>query len=246
MRFPSFDSFDHVETLNQIELCWSVLRSIDPSHWRECHSGIDAESLRRELLELLASVLWHLELALSFGPIDHEKIDVSRQGLLARENVVAWKTLVDSRDPIVTRSRAIDHHLDTVQTFNPSYESSIWVLQATLVGDATIRLGAVRVIMQALISNRDAFCNLENHKLVQAWEAARNRGYQFDGPNENLVVIVLFRDQYQHGEMSPDPTSDIKRLRPEFNKHVSVSKVVLACLVVWREFLLSMNLVEVG
>src|SRR5262245_42843186 len=86
---------------------WKLLSKPKPEIWRQHRAAAKGPERQREALELLASVVWHLELAHSLAPWPKQKMQEFYTGLLGKQAdaLPPWKVWVDHYDKV-----KVHHH----------------------------------------------------------------------------------------------------------------------------------------
>src|SRR5262245_33854969 len=79
------------------ERLWRLLSAPEPGLWRQYRAAVEGPERQREALELLASVVWHLELATSLAPWPTQKMEQFYSQLLSAQTdaLTPWKIWVD-------------------------------------------------------------------------------------------------------------------------------------------------------
>jgi hypothetical protein len=87
---------------------WRLLSVPKPELWREYQAAERGPKRQREALELLASVVWHLELAHSLAPWPKQKMKEFYSEHLGKQAdaLTPWKVLVDHYKKVKVTSSA--------------------------------------------------------------------------------------------------------------------------------------------
>src|SRR5262249_47623818 len=134
---------------------WRLLSGPGPELWRQYRAAVEGPERQREALELLASVVWHLELATSLASWPTQKMDQFYSQLLSDQTdaLTPWKIWVDHYNRVeVTSSQAqilIDFSL------RERADVAVYAVQNTLIADAAMRLDSAREVLRP-ISNKNS------------------------------------------------------------------------------------------
>ena len=213
---------------------WRLLSVPGPQLWRQYRAAVEGPERQREALELLASVVWHLELASSLASWPTQKMEQFYSQLLCDQTdaLTPWKIWVEHYNRVkVTRSQAqilIDFSL------RERADVAVYAVQNTLIADAAMRLDSAREVLRP-ISNKDSLVLMKRSDL--------ERGLQ-SPPVPRIVkataIVVAFRDSYLHAEVAT-PKARWKNLPPlaefrrKLSRRYSLFDVGMACIRVWME-----------
>jgi hypothetical protein len=94
---------------------WKLLRAPKPEIWREYRAAIQGRERQREALELLASVVWHLELAHSLALWPKQKMQDFYSKLLDTQldALTPWKIWVDHYNKVKVTPSAVQILIDS-------------------------------------------------------------------------------------------------------------------------------------
>jgi hypothetical protein len=205
---------------------WSLLRAPELKIWQQHRADVQGPGRRREALELLASVVWHLELAHSLAPWPRQKMDDFYSELLCRQPdaLTPWKIWVDHyNEAKVTRTAAqilIDYSL------RQGADVGVYAVQNTLIADAAMRLDSIRAVLRP-ISNENSSALMGRSALE-----CRLQNRTAEGIVKDTAIVVAFRDAYLHAEVTTEnkPLADF---RTTLGRECSLFDVGMACLRVW-------------
>jgi len=207
---------------------WRLLSAPGPELWREYRAAVEGPERQREALELLASVVWHLELASSLASWPTQKMEQFYSQLLCDQTdaLTPWKIWVEHYNRVkVTRSQAqilIDFSL------RERADVAVYAVQNTLIADAAMRLDSAREVLRP-ISNKDSLVLMKRSDL--------ERGLQ-SPPVPRIVkataIVVAFRDSYLHAEIATR-NAPLADFRQKLGALYNLFDVGMACLRVWTE-----------
>jgi hypothetical protein len=216
--------------LSEIDRHWALLAAVDRRLWRHYESKVDCENRRREALELLASVTWHLELAFKLGDLPDSTMIAYRESSLSKDKLLPWGRWVEQRVGLVVSPASTALRLDYSFSSSPD-PRSIYVLQATLIGDAVMRLVGIADILRGCVRDMSSeiFCNTR-----LAWKDVESR--LADQKVLPIGLVVAFRDCYAHAERSPSANERYRlmRFRNTLHERFSLGAVAAASLIVWE------------
>ncbi len=196
-----------------IEDDWRRLRELNEDVWAHHGTGVSFRAKLREAVELMPSVLWHLELADAVGPIVTECAASFRKRKYKDESqrALPWQKWIRERQSISVD--ADDSALTITYGFKTGPdEALLYAIQATMLGDAAVRLDAIR---QALI---DA---AESERSGAAAELRKDSLFALDDTLEKRLA-----------EIEDGPPVDSKALK-NINERFSPYQIFEACLDVW-------------
>ena len=213
---------------------WKLLRAPEADIWRQHRAAAQGPERQREALELLASVVWHLELAHSLAPWPTQKMEEFYSELLCRQPdaLTPWKIWVDHyNEAKVTRSAArilIDYSL------HERADVGVYAVQNTLIADAAMRLDSIREVLLP-ISNKNSLVLMGRSNLER-----RLQNRTAERIVKDTAIIVAFRDSYLHAEVAtpkarwknPPPLAEFRR---KLSRRYSLFDVGMACIRVWME-----------
>ena len=225
---------------------WKLLRAPEADIWRQHRAAAQGPERQREALELLASVVWHLELAHSLAPWPKQKMEEFYSELLCRQPdaLTPWKIWVDHyNEAKVTRSAArilIDYSL------HERADVGVYAVQNTLIADAAMRLDSIREVLLP-ISNKNSLVLMGRSDLER-----RLQNRTAERIVKDTAIVVAFRDSYLHAEIATPKRPSKKSLplagfRQTLSEHYSLFDVGMACLRVWLElYTLCMDSIRAG
>jgi hypothetical protein len=213
---------------------WKLLRASEANIWRQHRAAAHGPERQREALELLASVVWHLELAHSLAPWPTQKMEEFYSKLLCRQPdaLTPWKIWVDHyNEAKVTRSAArilIDYSL------HERADVGVYAVQNTLIADAAMPLDSIREVLLP-ISNENSLVLMGRSHLER-----RLQNRTAERIVKDTAIIVAFRDSYLHAEVAtpkarwknPPPLAEFRR---KLSRRYSLFDVGMACIRVWME-----------
>src|SRR6516162_8338297 len=213
---------------------WKLLRASEANIWRQHRAAAHGPERQREALELLASVVWHLELAYSLAPWPRQKMQEFYSELLCRQPdaLTPWKIWVDHyNEAKVTRSAArilIDYSL------HERADVGVYAVQNTLIADAAMRLDSIREVLLP-ISNENSLVLMARSDLER-----RLQNRTAERIVKDTAIIVAFRDSYLHAEVAtpkarwknPPPLGEF---RQKLSRRYGLFDVGMACIGVWME-----------
>jgi hypothetical protein len=207
---------------------WKLLSAPEPKLWREYRAAARGPKRQREALELLASVVWHLEMAHSLAPWPTQKMEEFYSDLLCKQPdaLTPWKIWVEHYNKVkVTLTTAqilIDYSL------RERANVGVYAVQNTLIADAAMRLDSIREVLRP-ISNKNSLVLLKRPGLQDRL---------ISRPVPRIVnataIVVAFRDSYLHAEVTTEnkPLADFRKT---LGHQCSLFDVGMACLRVWLE-----------
>ncbi|MBI5317995.1 hypothetical protein [Bradyrhizobium sp.] len=217
--------------------------------WKSYKSGKDGLSQHRNAAELLASTLWHLELAHLLGrevwpdgsQFPNETMDEYRRKHCEEQSKdlpwYLWSR--QQREPTVKIDQVSSRLSIDYQFDSPIDHSFAYLLQSTLIADAALRLAAAREVLRAL-RNRPGSppINPTSPNELDVLYADRELDNLAEQqPNDGLAflvrVIIAFRDRYMHAEIADKEGTRFQKYRETMHLTLSLHDVYEACLVVW-------------
>ena len=129
---------------------WSLLRAPKLEIWRQYQAGTEGPGRQREALELLASVVWHLELAHRLEPWPKKTMEEFYSELLRKQAdaLTPWKTWVDHHNEVKVRRTAAQIFID--YSLRQGADVGVYAIQNTLIADAAMRLDSIRAVLRAI------------------------------------------------------------------------------------------------
>jgi hypothetical protein len=118
---------------------WKLLRAPEPEIWREYQAAAEGpKRQQREALELLASVVWHLELAHRLEPWPKQTMEEFRSELLRKQAdaLTPWKTWVDHYNEVKVRRTAAQILIE--YSLREGANVAVYAIQNTLIADAAM------------------------------------------------------------------------------------------------------------
>ena len=207
---------------------WAMLPDPFSESWREIDSSTLRGARLREGLEIFASVIWHLELASTLGPISETKAITHRKQTRASEGTVAWGKWLAGRTTVASMMQpsalSINYAFST-----PPNSVSLYALQATLVGDAAIRLGGLREIIWPLADTvpLDVFTPSRHLEALLV---------RIEEPKIlSILLVIAFRDAYMHAEATSDTGKRLSEFRSRLHYDYSLHDIYEACISVWQQ-----------
>lgn len=216
--------------LREVDRHWALLAAVDRDLWRHYESKVDCENRRREALELLASVTWHLELAFKLGDLPDSTMIAYRESSLSKDKLLPWGRWVEQRVALVATPAFSTLRLD--YSFSGTLDPrSIYVVQATLIGDAVMRLVGIADILRGCV--RDMSSGIFS-STRSAWQDVESR--LADQKVLPIGLVVAFRDCYAHAERSRSANERFRLLsfRNTLHERFSLRAVAAASLIVWE------------
>jgi hypothetical protein len=134
---------------------WKLLRTPKPELWREYRAAAEGPERQREALELLASVVWHLELADSLAPWPTQTMQDFYSVLLDTQTdaLPPWKIWVDHYDKVKVTPSAAQILID--YSLRERADVATYAVQNTLIADTAMRLDSIRAVLRT-ISNQNS------------------------------------------------------------------------------------------
>jgi hypothetical protein len=209
---------------------WKLIEFPNSSVWKE--HGSSTEGLRRfrNALELLASVLWHLELASSFGDISDEVSEAHRHEITQLRGLpLPWKLWQSSRSGVT--SFVDTDRLRVEFIFERPFERLLLQrpLQSTLIADAAMRLaGTMDVLASTFGEISPMFWKRKR------WKSELNSAQPMSRFASAVLLITALRDRYMHGEMTKQDFP-LAEFRGRVASLYSILDIYRACLIVWVE-----------
>jgi len=207
---------------------WTLLRVPNPDIWREYEAATQAPKRQREALELLASVVWHLELSAELAPWPTQTMKEYYSQLLSAQSDARtpWKTWVDHYNKVEVISSETKILID--YSLRERANVSAYAVQNTLIADAAMRLDSTREVLRT-ISNQNSLVLMKRNKLQDRLQ---------NSPVPRIVtataIVVAFRDAYLHAEVSKQEHF-LSAFRQTLSRDYSLNDVGIACLRVWLE-----------
>jgi hypothetical protein len=209
---------------------WKRLRTPKPELWREYRAAAEGPERQREALELLASVVWHLELADSLAPWPTQTMQDFYSELLDTQTdaLPPCKIWVDHYDKVKVTPSAAQILID--YSLRERADVATYAVQNTLIADAAMRLDSIRAVLRT-ISNQNSLVLSKRSELDR-----RLKNPPVPGIVTDTAIVVAFRDSYLHAEIAteknPQPLADF---RQNLRGLYSLFDVGMACLRVWQE-----------
>jgi len=207
---------------------WRLLSAPEPELWRQHWAAAKGPERQREALELLASVVWHLELAASLAPWPTQTMEKFYSRLLGKQAdaLTPWKVWVDHYDKVkVTPPSATRILID--YSLREGADVAVYAVQNTLIADAAMRLDSIRQVLSP-ISNKNSLVLMERRKLQDRLQRR---------PVPRIVnataIVVAFRDSYLHAEIATKTNQPLADFRKKLSRCYSLADVGRACLLVW-------------
>jgi hypothetical protein len=206
---------------------WSLLRAPKLEIWRQYQAGTEGPGRQREALELLASVVWHLELAHRLEPWPKKTMEEFYSELLRKQAdaLTPWKTWVDHYNEVKVRRTAAQIFIDYF--LRQGADVGVYAIQNTLIADAAMRLDSIRAVLRA-ISNNDPV--LMGRRALEC----QLKNVSAEGIVKDTAIVVAFRDSYLHAEVTTE-NKHLADFRKTLRHQYSLFDVGMACLRVWRE-----------
>jgi hypothetical protein len=213
---------------------WKLLRAPEPEIWREYRAAAEGPKRQREALELLASVVWHLELADSLAPWPKQTMQDFYSKLLDTQTdaLPPWKIWVDHYDKVKVTPSAAQILID--YSLREGADVAVYAIQNTLIADAAMRLDSIREVLRP-ISNENSSVLMERRNLQQELQNSTVPRIVND-----TAIVVAFRDSYLHAEIATSKRPSKKQpalaeFRQTLRERYSLFDVGMACLRVWME-----------
>jgi hypothetical protein len=208
---------------------WKLLSAPGPEIWREYRAAAQGPERQREALELLASVVWHLELSASLAPWPIEKMEEYYSQLLSRQTdaLTPWKTWVDHYDEVKVTSSPTRILMN--YSLRGRADIAAYAVQNTLIADAAMRLDSTRQVLRT-ISNKTSLVLLERRDLE-----SRLQSSHVPRIVTATAIVVAFRDAYLHAEISDKQKRSLASFRQTLSGRYSLNDVGMAGLRVWLE-----------
>jgi hypothetical protein len=213
---------------------WKLLRASEADIWRQHRAAAHGPERQREALELLASVVWHLELAHSLAPWPKQKMEEFYSELLRDEAdaLTPWKIWVDHYHEVKVTPTAAQILID--YSLRERADVAVYAVQNTLIADAAMRLDSIREVLLP-ISNENSLVLLGRSDLER-----RLQNRTAERIVKDTAIIVAFRDSYLHAEVAtpkarwknPPPLAEFRR---KLSRRYSLFDVGMACIRVWME-----------
>src|SRR5262245_9212059 len=210
---------------------WKLLSKPKPEIWREYRAAARGPKRQREALELLASVVWHLELAHSLATWPKQKMEEFYSELLDKQAdaLTPWKVWVDhyNKVKVMTPPSATQILIDF--SLRERADVAVYAVQNTLIADAAMRLDSAREVLRP-ISNKNSFVLMKRLPLERRLQSP---------PVPRIVkataIVVAFRDSYLHAEISDKEKRSLALFRRTLSGRYSLNDVGIACLRVGWE-----------
>lgn len=215
-------------TDTRLSMLWALTKQCDPELWRQISSGTSAPERLREGLEILASVVWHLELAFSLGPMPNAKAVEYRKTVIDNGELLPWGQWVMQREGLKTD--VASNHLPIDYSFAcvPG-NSALLAIQATLIGDAAMRLGGIVDILKSVAAKPNA-------EVFTTGEALNDLLPKISNPDTlHVVLVVAFRDAYMHAEYVGKGRHRLRTFRDSLHHEYSLSQIYDACIGFWLQ-----------
>ena len=214
---------------------WSLLRAPKLEIWHQYQAGAEGpERQQREALELLASVVWHLELAHRLEPWPKQTMEEFRSELLRKQAdaLTPWKTWVDHYNEVKVRRTAAQILID--YSLRQGADVGVYAVQNTLIADAAMRLDSIREVLRP-ISNENSPVLMERCDLQKQLQNSTVPRIV-----NATAIVVAFRDSYLHAEIATSKRPSKKppalaEFRQTLSERYSLFDVGMACLRVWME-----------
>jgi hypothetical protein len=170
---------------------WKLLSAPPTELWRHHRAGATGAQRQREALELLASVLWHLDSATSLAKLPTETMENYYEQLCAGTNALTpWKAWVDKLTRVTAESRSGE--LVITYSFNDAPdERRVYAIQNTLIADAAMRLDSAREVLRP-ICNSSSSVFMSRRQLEGRLPETPRLTKVIDA----TAIVVAFRDSY--------------------------------------------------
>ena len=208
---------------------WKLLSAPKPEIWREYRAAVQGRERQREALELLASVVWHLELAHSLALWPKQKMQDFYSKLLDTQPdaLTPWKIWVDHYNKVKVTPSAAQILID--YSLHERADVATYAVQNTLIADAAMRLDSIREVLRP-ISNKKSLVLLK-----RAYLESRVKSLRVPRIVTDTAIVVAFRDSYLHAEIATKKNAPLADFRQNLGGLYSLFDVGVACLRVWRE-----------
>jgi hypothetical protein len=179
----------------------------------------------REIVEMLAAILWHLECCASLPALPATSMLKYRKDAIRSTHSVPWTHWTRIRRAMSSHQAGTQLRLtyDFVET--PSSFAQ-YAVQATLVGDAVMRLGGLLGMLNE--HHQDQSSPIQ---ASPGMVATNIKQPEF----ERVAVILAYRDAYMHGEVPSDSDRRFATLRRRVERDYSLHDLFLICLAVWDD-----------
>jgi hypothetical protein len=207
---------------------WKLLSAPQPELWRQHRAAAQGPERQREALELLASVVWHLELADSLAPWPTQTMEKFYSELLRTQPdaLTPWKTWVEHYNEVKTTLSAARILID--YSLREGADVAVYAVQNTLIADAAMRLDSIREVLRP-ISNKTSSVLMKRSDLER-----RLQSPHVPRIVKATAIVVGFRDSYLHAEIATK-NAPLADFRQKLGGHYSLFDVGMACLRVWME-----------
>ena len=204
---------------------WSRLKAYAKLKSKTLKAEPTPGSDHRESVELLASVLWHLECAESLGPFPEARMLDYREAMIASTGHVPWTLWAEQRRAMSASRDGNKIHIVHLFADKP-HDACAYVLQATLIGDAAMRLGGMLGVLREGAKNDATPILASNNALLRS--LAKPEYWR-------IAYILAYRDAYMHGEAPRDRSRRLAALRLKVEEELSLGQLSTICLEVWED-----------
>src|SRR5262245_4898233 len=207
---------------------WKLLSAPEPELWREYRAATRGPKRQREALELLASVVWHLEMANTLAPWPTQNMEEFYSDLLYRQPdaLTPWKIWVDHYNEVKVTLTVAQILIDF--SLRERADVAVYAVQNTLIADAAMRLDSAREVLRP-ISNKDFLVLMKRSDLERGLQSVRVPRIV-----KATAIVVAFRDSYLHAEIATR-NAPLADFRQKLSTLYSLFDVGMACLRVWTE-----------
>lgn len=138
---------------NSFTELWELIPNKGHKVWGAVEPRTNELNRLREVLELLCSVLWRLELVFEFGDFPKESMADYRKKRLECGKELPWAIWRDQRESLSIKFDG-DQLLVKYRFRESSDDSFGYLIQSTLIADAAIRLQGIRDMLKTICKGK--------------------------------------------------------------------------------------------
>jgi hypothetical protein len=220
--------------LPDFEALWSSIPDQESAVWMEHFPGVKGPRRKREVLELLCSVLWHLELASALGEFPRRTMLNYREQYVEGAQTIPWASWARCRKG--TQASLQNDILAILLLFSHEPDNSFrYLLQSTLTADAALRLDATRKACK-VVAHDPKSPLFANGLQISGWIDKSTLGFlpSTSPLQQQVTLIVAFRDSYMHSEVG-DKGDAIRAFREKMLARYTLGDIFDACVSIWPE-----------